>query len=117
VTLVALANAFLMANILGAITSARAHRSRRQAFLSTINEREMRIRETELRVELEQALAEVKTLRGLLPICAWCKRIRDEGQAWHSVEKYIQAHTDAAFTHGICPTCAREQIENAGVYR
>ena len=53
----------------------------------------------------EEALASVRTLRGLLPICASCKRIRDDGGYWQAVEAYVQAHTDAEFTHGICPEC------------
>ena len=66
-------------------------------------------RETERRKarekELEQALGEIKTLRGLLPICSHCKKIRDEGGQWHPVEGYIKKHSDADFTHGICPEC------------
>jgi hypothetical protein len=52
----------------------------------------------------------MKTLRGLLRICAWCKRIRDEEQAWQPVESYVQAHSHAEFSHGICDHCIREQI-------
>jgi len=55
--------------------------------------------------ELEQALGEVKTLSGLLPICSHCKKIRDDKGYWNNVEQYIGSHTDAAFTHGICPEC------------
>ena len=58
--------------------------------------------------ELRKALSEVKTLRGLLPICSKCKRIRDDKGYWNRIEEYIRAHTDARFTHGICPDCARE---------
>lgn len=57
---------------------------------------------------LQEALAHVKTLRGLLPICANCKRIRDDEGYWHEVELYITQHSDAGFTHGICPDCARK---------
>lgn len=57
--------------------------------------------------ELEQALTQVKELRGLLPICAWCKRVRD-GDNYLSVEEYISARTDAQFSHGICPDCMAE---------
>lgn len=56
--------------------------------------------------ELTTALAEVRTLRGLLPICAACKQIRDAAGGWTSVETYLARHSDAEFTHGICPTCA-----------
>ncbi len=59
--------------------------------------------------ELEESLARVKRLHGLLPICAWCKRVRNDGDYWQSVEGYIAEQTDVRFTHGICPTClARE---------
>ena len=55
--------------------------------------------------KLEETLAEVNTLSGLLPICAWCKKLRDEEGYWKSVEAYISAHTGAEFTHGMCPEC------------
>jgi len=55
--------------------------------------------------DLEQALREVKTLSGLLPICSHCKKIRDDSGYWNSVEQYLHTHTDAAFSHGICPDC------------
>jgi CheY-like chemotaxis protein len=55
--------------------------------------------------ELEAALSNVKQLRGLLPICSYCKRIRGDNQYWQQVEGYIAAHSDAQFSHGICPTC------------
>jgi integral membrane sensor domain MASE1 len=58
--------------------------------------------------ELQEALTQVKELRGLLPICAWCKRVRDDHDYWHSVEEYIAARTDAQFSHGICPDCLKE---------
>jgi response regulator RpfG family c-di-GMP phosphodiesterase len=55
--------------------------------------------------ELQAALANVKQLRGLLPICSYCKRIRGDDQYWQQLEGYIAAHSDAQFSHGICPTC------------
>ncbi len=55
--------------------------------------------------ELREAIAQVKTLTGLLPMCANCKKIRDDNGYWNSVEKYISSHTQAEFTHGICPEC------------
>ena len=55
--------------------------------------------------ELRAALAEVKQLRGILPICMYCKSIRDDENYWQSVETYISQHTDTRFTHGICPDC------------
>jgi PAS domain S-box-containing protein len=61
--------------------------------------------------ELHAALAEVKTLQDFLPICSYCKRIRDDEHYWHSVESYITAHTDTQFSHGICPTCMASVVE------
>jgi len=55
--------------------------------------------------ELQAALSSVKQLRGLLPICSYCKRIRGDDQYWQQVEGYIAEHSDAQFSHGICPSC------------
>jgi hypothetical protein len=62
--------------------------------------------QVKLIVSLQEALAQVKTLSGLLPMCASCKKIRDDQGYWRQVEEYIAAHTEAEFTHGICPECA-----------
>jgi PAS domain S-box-containing protein len=56
-------------------------------------------------MELQEALTEVKTLTGLIPICASCKKIRDDNGYWQQVESYIQKHSEAHFTHGLCPDC------------
>jgi hypothetical protein len=56
---------------------------------------------------LQAALNEVKRLRGILPTCAYCKNIRDEKGEWHQLEYYIQNHSEAKFSHGICPECAK----------
>ncbi len=61
--------------------------------------------------ELQAALAQLKTLRGLLPICASCKRIRDDHGYWTQVEVYVMAHSQAEFTHGICPECEKQYRE------
>lgn len=58
--------------------------------------------------ELQAALDSVKTLKGLLPICAWCKKIRDDKGYWDKVEAYVEKHSKAKFTHGICPECAKK---------
>jgi integral membrane sensor domain MASE1 len=60
----------------------------------------------ELVFELQQALAEIKTLHGLIPLCAWCHKIRNDGGSWEGLESYLQEHTDATFSHGICPSCS-----------
>lgn len=59
-------------------------------------------------VELQQALAQVKRLSGLLPICASCKKIRDDKGYWQQIEAYIRDHSEADFSHGICPECAKK---------
>jgi DNA-binding response OmpR family regulator len=59
-------------------------------------------------VELEEALARVKKLEGLISICMHCKRIRDEESAWHRLESYIEKHSDAVFSHALCKQCAEE---------
>jgi CheY-like chemotaxis protein len=64
--------------------------------------------------ELKQALDEVKTLSGLLPICVECKSIRDDQGYWSKVEKYIMQHSDASFSHGLCPKCAVTALEKVG---
>jgi CheY-like chemotaxis protein len=60
--------------------------------------------------ELEEALAHVKQLRGLLPICCYCKKVRNDSNYWQQVESYISDHTEARFSHGICPDCMRTVV-------
>lgn len=73
----------------------------------TQRKREERER-TKLIQELTEVIKQVKTLTGLLPICASCKRIRDDRGYWQQVETYISSHTNAIFTHGICPECLKK---------
>ncbi len=63
--------------------------------------------------ELREALQNVKTLSGLLPICAWCHRIRDDAGYWQRIESYLSQHTEAQFSHGMCPECAHK-LESEG---
>jgi len=60
--------------------------------------------------ERDRALAEVRELRGMLPICATCKKIRDDEGYWNQLESYVSAHSSAQFTHGICPDCAEKLL-------
>lgn len=55
--------------------------------------------------ELEEALSRIKRLEGIIPICMYCKKIRDDNDSWQQMEKYISEHSDALFSHGICPHC------------
>ncbi|MDY6954350.1 MAG: PAS domain-containing protein [Thermodesulfobacteriota bacterium] len=78
-----------------------------ESFLD-ITERKRAEEERErLILELQEALAKVKTLSGLLPICASCKKIRDDKGYWQQIEEYIQEHSDAEFSHSVCPECAK----------
>lgn len=77
--------------------------------LRDITERQRSEAEREkLIVELRSALAQVKQLSGMLPICASCKKIRDDQGYWHQIESYIRSHSEAEFSHGICPDCMRK---------
>jgi hypothetical protein len=87
-------------------------KERRSAFvrliISDITERK-RIEEEKERliIELQNALAQVKKLSGFIPICASCKKIRDDKGYWRQVEEYIRDHSEALFSHSICPDCMR----------
>jgi HAMP domain-containing protein len=67
--------------------------------------------------KLEATLKELKILRGILPICAYCKKIRDDEGYWAQIESYIKAHSEVDFTHGICPECAKKHFPNYEIYR
>ena len=58
--------------------------------------------------ELEDAMAHIQALQGILPICMFCKKIRNDDDAWEKIETYIQNHSDAQFSHGMCPPCYHE---------
>ena len=62
---------------------------------------------------LESALGKVRRLTGLLPICAYCKAIRDDSDYWHRVEEYVSEHADVQFSHGICPNCLEHALKAA----
>ena len=67
--------------------------------------RALRSRERELQRRVAEELAQVKVLRGLLPTCAWCRKVRDDAGYWTQIEAYVAAHSEAEFSHGICPEC------------
>ena len=58
--------------------------------------------------DLQKAFDSIKTLKGLLPICSNCKKIRDDKGYWNQIEKYIESYTDVSFSHGVCPECAEK---------
>jgi hypothetical protein len=71
------------------------------------------LRERELRIDRDQALRNVHDLEGLLPVCAWCKRIRDDEGYWQELEAYLKPRTKASFSHGICPACVQILIRDS----
>lgn len=87
-----------------------------RATLVDITERKLAEQERERLIgELREALQTVQTLSGLLPICAWCKKVRDDQGYWTQLEAYISKHSEARFSHGICPVCAaRFAAEDSG---
>ena len=73
--------------------------------------RRVEIEREKLIADLQRTLAEVKTLSGLIPICAWCKSVRNDHGYWQTVEQYVHSHSDASFSHSICPSC-REKFKD-----
>jgi len=61
--------------------------------------------------DLQDALARVKQLQGLLPICSYCKRIRDDRNYWQQLETYVTEHSGAVFSHGLCPECYEKIVK------
>ncbi len=99
--------AYVCANVVGAFVSRERHGLRRRAFLA------MR-REVATRTDLEAALREVKTLQGIIPICSHCKNVRTGAGEWQEVEAYVRAHSDAHFSHGVCPACMKLHYPQVG---
>ncbi len=98
----ALLAAILIASVLalaiGLVCSRRSHRTRRESFAAHLVERETG-------VLLEMALAQIKTLEGILPICSACKKIRREDESWVGLDEYVSEKTTTRFSHGMCPDC------------
>ncbi len=83
------------------------------AIARDITERKQAEQERERLLEtLQAAFAEVKELQKILPICMYCKNIRDDRNEWQTIEAYISDHTNSRFSHGICPTCYSEVIDH-----
>lgn len=101
VDVLTIAEAFLIANAIGWYVSRR--RSRLEA-----SEEEALHREQSSRLELEQTVRELRVLRGIIPICSHCRKIRSEVGDWQQLESYVREHTDAEFSHGLCPECIDE---------
>jgi hypothetical protein len=64
-------------------------------------------------LELEEALAHVQQLQGLIPICAWCRQVRSDGDFWEQVESYLARRSGLQFSHAICPACRKRELDEA----
>jgi hypothetical protein len=98
--------AYVLTNVIGAYTSRNRNHLSREQF-------QMLERQIQLNQELEEALEEVRTLRGMLPICSHCRRICNEQGAWEPLDAYVRSHSQADFTHGICPECLKPLMERS----
>jgi PAS domain S-box-containing protein len=81
---------------------------RMASFIDITKRKEIEADREKLIKKLQDALDKIKVLRGILPICASCKKIRDDKGYWNQIENYIKDHSEANFTHGICPDCVKE---------
>jgi PAS domain S-box-containing protein len=81
---------------------------RMASFVDITKRKQLELEKENLILKLQDALNKIKTLRGLIPICAACKNIRDDKGYWHQVEEYIRDHSEAQFSHGICPECSKK---------
>ncbi len=103
---------FIQAAVLSGVVAAAAILLGAGLFLKTTEPVLRRLRETV--AQLENTLREVKTLRGIIPICAYCKKIRNDRGYWDQVEVYVRDHSDADFSHGICPDCFQKNFPGIG---
>jgi len=93
----------------------RATPTARVLLIRDVTERRRAEEERErLVADLQSALADVKKLSGLLPICASCKKIRDDKGYWHQVEDFVEKHAEVQFSHGLCPDCMRKLYVDGG---
>lgn len=83
------------------------------AFIATSRLQKAKNKILNKNTELQKALDEIQTLQGIIPICSYCKKIRDDEGAWEVVEAYITNHSEAQFSHGICPDCFEENFDNS----
>ncbi len=97
---------FLMTYCIVVIVSFALESSRAYYYTGLLNEKKA----------LEEALGQVKTLRGLLPLCAYCKKVRDDRGYWNQIEAYVSEHSHADFSHGICPECAQKYYPEMDLY-
>ena len=113
-TIIAFGNAGGGALLAGWLLGRSLARARNTAEARHLELREAFRANEQLLRELREAMSNIKTLRGLLPICAWCRRIRDDKGYWERLEPFIVANSEAQFTHGMCPDCSRRVLAEEG---
>jgi len=101
-----MAGIYLIRPVFSAMAASREELRRMNERLSSLSEEQKKLID-----ELRDALANVKTLKGLLPICASCKKVRDDKGYWQQVEVYVRDRSDAEFSHGLCPECEEKYYE------
>ena len=89
-------------------TDSKGEQKTSMIFRDITNRKNMELERNRLITELQESLSKVKKLSGMLPICASCKKIRDDKGYWRQIEAYIHDHSEAEFSHGICPECAKK---------
>ncbi len=94
-------------NVLGMIIAYTIELSSRREYHLEVELKGERDRQIALNKKLKSSLEEIKILQGILPICSNCKKIRDDAGYWNQIEGYIQSHSDAQFSHSVCPDCAK----------
>ena len=92
---------YIFSNVMGITVAWRFQISRRRQFSHYLSEKK-------LNAELKETLANLRVLRGLMPICSRCKKIRDSEGYWKRLEEYIEQHSEAQFSHSLCDKCANE---------
>lgn len=98
---VVVSGCFALAHILGILGSHHTHRLARSQYTALL-------REQEAKGKLERALSEIRVLKGIIPICSHCRKVRSDSGFWEQVEGYVRKHADVDFSHSICPQCAAE---------
>lgn len=102
---IALIYGVVCANLIGLIVSVQTRYWKRHEFIALL-------RETSLRQQLGQAMEEIRTLRGTIPICSYCKNVKNAPGDWQQIEAYLTVHTHAVFSHGICPQCYEKHFHD-----
>ena len=80
-------------------------------------QQQMKAEREKLIQQLQEAIKEIKALRGILPVCSFCKRVRDDQGFWEQVDVYLQRHSRADISHSICPECAKERYPDIDIFK